>query len=76
MYFPVYSSAEKKMTLHDMASELQNLEKWYIVYHLAKCHGYANNSGLDPCTATVKKHDGAASAPVNSLSSIKCCLLN
>ncbi|XP_066321690.1 uncharacterized protein [Miscanthus floridulus] len=69
-------SAEKMMTLHDMASELQDLERWYIVYRLAKCHGYAKNSGLDPCTATVKKHDGAAAAPVDSLSSIKCRLLN
>ena len=76
MYFPVYLSAEKMMTLHDMASELQDLERWYIVYRLAKCHGYAKNSGLDPCTATVKKHDGAAAAPVDSPSSIKCRLLN
>jgi len=69
-------SSEKMMTLHDMASELQDLERWYIVYQLAKCHGYAKNSGLEPCTATVKKHDGAAAAPVDSLSSIKCRLLN
>lgn len=63
-------------TLHDMASELQDLERWDIVYHLAKCHGYAKNSGLDLCTATVKKHDGADAATVNSLSSVKCRLLN
>lgn len=76
MYFPVYLSSEKATTLHDLASELQDLGRWYILYHLAKWHGYTNNSELDPGAATVKKHEGAAAAPANSLSNIKCRLLN
>jgi hypothetical protein len=81
MHFPLNLRAEKATTLHEIASGLQDLERWHILDRLARTHGYTrggntSNLGLAPYTTAIKKHDGAAAASINSLSSIKCRLLN